>query len=148
MGLKGLQIAGNSIMPMLMFYGNSIADRFPTHAEQFNQNINSQGFNSANLARTSVDLFRQYLAMSLIFAVQGVDLKTHAIEGHYDGAQSLSPATKGLYCAVREVLEKPPRPDRPLVWNDREQFLDVYIARITNDLANSGRISQAIQIGS
>ncbi|MBV9791243.1 MAG: aromatic amino acid lyase, partial [Chloroflexi bacterium] len=63
MGLKGLQIAGNSIMPMLTFLGNSIADHFPTHAEQFNQNINSQGFNSANLARQSVDVLRQYLAL-------------------------------------------------------------------------------------
>ncbi|NCC26344.1 MAG: aromatic amino acid lyase, partial [Deltaproteobacteria bacterium] len=54
MGLKGLQIAANSIMPLVSFYGTPIADRFPTHAEQFNQNINSQGFNSAVLARKSV----------------------------------------------------------------------------------------------
>jgi len=39
MGLKGLQINGNSIMPVLTFLGNSLVDRFPTHAEQFNQNI-------------------------------------------------------------------------------------------------------------
>lgn len=58
MGLKGLQITGNSIMPLLTFYGNSIADRFPTHAEQYNQNINSQEFASANLARTSVEIFQ------------------------------------------------------------------------------------------
>lgn len=57
MGLKGLQISGNSIMPLLTFYGNSIADRFPTHAEQFNQDINSQGFASANLARHSLEIF-------------------------------------------------------------------------------------------
>ena len=28
---------------LIAFYGQSIVDRFPTHAEQFNQNINSQG---------------------------------------------------------------------------------------------------------
>ena len=44
MGLKGLQITGNAMMPLLTFYGNSLTDRFPTHAEQFNQNINSQGY--------------------------------------------------------------------------------------------------------
>src|SRR5262249_49449544 len=62
MGFKSLQIVGNSIMPLLSFYGNSIADRFPTHAEQFNQNINSQAMGSANLARRSLGLFQHYLA--------------------------------------------------------------------------------------
>src|SRR5215510_11336195 len=60
MGLKGLQLSGNSIMPLLTFFGNSLVDRFPTHAEQFNQNINSQGFGSANLARQAVETFQQY----------------------------------------------------------------------------------------
>src|SRR4029450_3022213 len=68
-GFKALQLAANSIVPMLSFLGNSIADRFPTHAEQFNQNINSQGFGSANLARESLRRCRQYLAIALIFGV-------------------------------------------------------------------------------
>ena len=38
------------------------------------QNINSQGFGSANLARRSVALFQQYLAIGLIFGVQAVQL--------------------------------------------------------------------------
>jgi phenylalanine ammonia-lyase len=62
MGLKGLQISGNSIMPLLTFYGNSLADRFPTYAEQFNQNINSQGYICTNLTRRSVDIFQNYVA--------------------------------------------------------------------------------------
>lgn len=144
MGLKGLQIAGNSIMPLLTFYGNSLADRFPTHAEQFNQNINSQGFGSANLARTSVDLFRQYLAIALIFAVQGVELKSYAVVGKYDAEKCLSPATKLLYNTVRQVLEKPASKERSLVWDDCEQSLDIYIAKIVNDLTVHGRISQAV----
>jgi phenylalanine ammonia-lyase len=65
MGLKGLQLSANSIMPLLGFLGNSIADRYPTHAEQFNQNINSQGLNSANLARQSITAFQKYMAMAL-----------------------------------------------------------------------------------
>ncbi|CAF1250280.1 unnamed protein product [Didymodactylos carnosus] len=51
MGVKGLQLCANSIMPYLLFFGNSIADRYSTHAEQYNQNINSMGHVSANLAR-------------------------------------------------------------------------------------------------
>ncbi len=144
MGLKGLQIAGNSIMPLLTFYGNSIADRFPTHAEQFNQNINSQGFASANLARRSVEIFQQYMAIALMFGVQAVDLRTYVVASHYDARDSLSPATRNLYMAVRDVVGQPPDSDRPYIWNDHEQPLDEHIARITDDIASGGQIVQAV----
>jgi len=80
-GIRGLQLTGNSLMPLLTYLGNSLADRFPTHAEQYNQNINSQGFGSANLARQSVETLRQYLAVAALVAVQAVDLRTHRISG-------------------------------------------------------------------
>ncbi|HXV97672.1 MAG TPA: aromatic amino acid ammonia-lyase, partial [Anaerolineae bacterium] len=144
MGLKGLQITGNSIMPLLTFFGNSLVDRFPTHAEQFNQNINSQGFGSANLARQSIETFQQYMAIALMFGVQAVDLRTYQTAGHYDARACLSPATCSLYEAVREVVGRPPLADRPFIWNDNEQPLDQYIARIAADIAAGGRISQAM----
>jgi phenylalanine ammonia-lyase len=144
MGLKGLQIVGNSIMPLLTFYGNSLADRFPTHAEQFNQNINSQGFASANLARNSLDIFQQYLAISLMFGVQAVDLRTYLIAQHYDASVCLSPQTRKLYLAVREVIGEPPSKDKPYIWNDREQPLDEHIAKIVADIKAEGVIVQAI----
>lgn len=144
MGLKGLQITGNSIMPLLGFYGNSIVDRFPTHAEQFNQNINSQGFNSANLARRSMELFQQYLALALIFGVQAADLRTYVIAGHYDATECLSPATQELYLAVRNVVGKPPSPNHPYIWNDDDQFLDQHIALIAHDISVGGQIVQAV----
>lgn len=142
-GLKPLQISGNSIMPLLSFYGSSLADRFPTHAEQFNQNINSQGFGSANLARQALDLFEQYMAIALIFAVQAVDLRAHAVEGHYDARRMLSPATAAVYEAVRRVVGRPPAAARPLVWDDSDQFLDAHIAAIAEDLAGGGVIAAA-----
>ncbi|MBN3923018.1 aromatic amino acid ammonia-lyase [Nostoc sp. NMS4] len=144
MGLKGLQIAGNSIMPLLTFYGNSIADRFPTHAEQFNQNINSQGFASANLARRSVEIFQQYMAIALMFGVQAVDLRTYAVAKHYDARACLSPATRDLYIAIKNVVEQSPAADRPYIWNDHEQGLDLHIARIASDIASGGQIVAAI----
>jgi phenylalanine ammonia-lyase len=148
MGLKGLQIVGNSIMPLLTFYGNSLADRFPTHAEQFNQNINSQGFASANLARRSLDIFQEYLAISLMFGVQAVDLRTYLIAQHYDASACLSPQTRKLYLAVREVIGQPPSTDKPYIWNDREQPLDEHIAKIVADIKAEGIIVQAInQLG-
>jgi phenylalanine ammonia-lyase len=144
MGLKGLQIAGNSIMPLLTFYGNSIADRYPTHAEQFNQNINSQGFASANLARRSVEIFQQYMAIALMFGVQAVDLRTYAVAEHYDARACLSPATRDLYLAVRDVVGQPASPDRSYIWNDQEQGLDEHIARIATDIATGGQIVAAV----
>lgn len=144
MGLKGLQITGNSIMPLLTFYGNSIADRFPTHAEQYNQNINSQGFASANLARRSIEIFQQYMAISLMFGVQAVDLRTYVAADHYDARATLSLATRDLYLAVRDVVGQPPSPDRPYIRNDHEQALDEHIARIAQDIATGGQIVAAI----
>jgi len=145
MGLKGLQINANSIMPLLTFFGNSLVDRFPTHAEQFNQNINSQGLGSARLARQAVQAFHQYMAAALMFGVQAVDLRTHLIAGHFDARQYLSPATLPLYEAVREVVAVAPSSVRPYIRNDNEQPLSVHIQRIATDIAASGRIPQAIQ---
>ena len=144
MGLKGLQITGNSIMPLLTFYGNSLVDRFPTHAEQFNQNINSQGFGSANLTRQSIELFQQYMAIALMFGVQAVDLKTYAASDHYDARACLSPATSKLYEAFHKVVVRPPSKDRSYIWNDNEQPLDEHIRCVANDIASDGLIPQSI----
>ena len=139
-GLKALQLTANSIMPMLTFYGNSLVDRFPTHAEQFNQNINSMGFGSANLARRSLDVFEQYLSLALMFGVQAVDLRMYAREGHYDARRELSPATAVFYETVRRVVGSLPTAKRPYLWNDNEQFLDSHLARILRDVAGEGEI--------
>jgi phenylalanine ammonia-lyase len=143
-GLKPLQLCGNSIMPLLLFNGNSLADRFPTHAEQFNQNINSQGFGSANLSRHSLDMFQRYMAIALIFGVQAVDLRTYKVARHYDARSHLSPTTVTLYEAVRQVVGRAPSEERPYIWNDNEQALDEHIARIAADLQNEGHISKTI----
>jgi phenylalanine ammonia-lyase len=143
MGLKALQICGNSIMPLITFYGQSLVDRFPTHAEQFNQNINSLGLGSANLARQSIEAFYQYMAVCLMFGVQAVDLRTYLIAGHYDARTHLSPASTVLYEAVREVTGRPPSPDRPYIRNDNEQPLEEHIRRIVADLETGGLIPQA-----
>jgi phenylalanine ammonia-lyase len=143
-GLKAAQLAANSIMPMLLFYGNSLVDRFPTHAEQFNQNLNSLGYGSANLARNSLDVFEQYLALSLIFGVQAVDLRTYLTSGHYDARQTLSPATVSLYEAVKQAAGVEISEGKPFVWNDQEQFLDEYIAAILADIRSQGNILRSI----
>ena len=142
MGLKALQIVGNSIMPMIGFLGNSLADKYPTHAEQFNQNVNSLGFGSANLARQSIDLFRQYVSIALIFGVQSVDLRCHAMHGTFDARSFLSPATAPLYDVFKQITQRPAEASRPWLWNDDEHELDQQITRVATDLAN--RTSQIV----
>ncbi len=144
MGLKGLQIAANAIMPLLSYYGAPIADRFPTHAEQFNQNINSQGFNAANLARKAVKALESYLAMALIFGVQAVALRAARMGGGHDPRPLLSPATSQLYEAVLGALGQAPRSDRPLIWNDDEQSLEHLVETLRNDIASDGRTVAAV----
>ena len=144
MGLKGLQLCGNSIMPMLTFLGNSLVDRFPTHAEQFNQNINSLGVGSATLARQSIAALQQYLALGLIFGVQAVELRTCSATGHYDARRCLSPKTLNLYEAVYRVLKRQPDPQRPLIRNDNEQPLARYIRSLAADIAACGQVPQSL----
>jgi phenylalanine ammonia-lyase len=143
-GLQGLQVCGNCIMPLLQFYGNPLTPHFPTHAEGFNQNVNSQGFGSANLARRSVGIFQQYLAIGLLFGVQAVQLRTRIALGHYDARQALSPATQALYAAVHETIGRASDVKKPLVWNDDEQALDAYIDAIAEDLRAGGKILGAV----
>ena len=104
MGLKGLQITGNSIMPMLTYYGNPLVEHFPTHAEQFNQNINGLSWGSAQLAARWVELFTHYTSVALIFAVQSVDLRTYLTHGHYDGRALIGSSLVPLYEAVYEMF--------------------------------------------
>ena len=136
-GLQSLQICGNCIMPQLMFYGNSLVSHFPSHAEGFNQNINSQGFGSANLTRRSIEIFQHYMAISLLFGVQSCDLRTKASKDHFDASETLSPAGKKLYLAVLEVIGRKADAEKPLIWNDYEQEMDVYLASLVADLQSN-----------
>jgi len=143
-GLQSLQICGNCIMPQLMFFGNPLTPHYPTHAEGFNQNINSQGFGSANLSRRSVEIFQQYMAISLLFGVQAAELRTHKVLGHYDASQSLSQALLPLYAAIYEVIGRQFSAEQALIWNDYEQAMDAYIAAITEDIRQGGKIVRAV----
>ncbi|MGA8806782.1 MAG: aromatic amino acid lyase [Thermoanaerobaculia bacterium] len=145
MGLKGLQLTGNSIVPELLHLGTPMSDRYLTHAEQFNQNINSLGFGSANLARRAVAFSQQYMAVALMFGVQAADLRARREEGHYDGRAGLSPATVPLYEAVYKMCRVKPGRDRAFVHDDRDQSLESYIEEIAADIARVGTIPNAVQ---
>ena len=143
-GFKALQVNGNQMMPLISFYGQSIVDRFPTHAEQFNQNINSQSMNAANLAREQMDVLEHYLAVALICAVQAVELRAKLVSDTYDACAVLSPATQRLYVAARSAASGPPDSSRPLHWNDLDEFLQPKVEGLLADIARRGGVFDSI----
>jgi len=145
MGLKGLQICGNSIMPMLTYLGNPIVEHFPTHAEQFNQNINGLSWGAANLAWKSVSHFQQYLSVSLVMAVQAVDLRAKQVCGHYDGRKLLGTVNRQVYENIYQLLNAKPGGNRPLVFNDSDRWLEQDVEVLAADLANRGQIISAVE---
>jgi phenylalanine ammonia-lyase len=143
-GLKSLQVAGNCLMPLMSFYGQSIVDRFPTHAEQFNQNINSQAMNAANLSRETLDVFSHFMAVVLFCGVQAVELRAQQFAGSFDAGEVLSPATLTLYQAARTAAFGPPSAARPLLWNDMDEFIQPKIEGLIVGLQPGGPILEAI----
>jgi len=133
-GLKSLQLGGNQMMPLISYYGQSVVDRFPTHAEQFNQNINSQAMNSANLAREQLGVLRHYLSLALLCAVQAVELRSWLVNGTYDARAVLSPGTQTLYEAAREAAAGPPQESRPVHWKDLDEFIQPKIERVLQNI--------------
>ena len=142
MGLKGLQISGNSIMPMLTYHGNPLVEHFPTHAEQFNQNINGLSWGAANLAWKSVQMYQQYLAIALITSVQALDLRAKQIFGHFDGRQLLGKSNQRIYTTICLLLDVVPDDSRPLLFDDSDRWLEQDIERLANDLGSQGSLIQ------
>ena len=145
MGLKGLQISGNSIMPLLVHQGNSLVDHFPTHAEQYNQNINGLSFGAANLAWSSVEMFQQYVAISMQFAIQALDLRAKQLLDHYDGRAMLGANSRPIYEAICHALEIEPTRDQPYLFDDADRWLEQDIERLAASLADDGGLIDSLQ---
>lgn len=137
-GLKGLQICSNSIVPIILFMGNPIANLYPTYAEEYNQNINSQGYASSILARETVNLFRESVTIALLFGIQAVGLRSFQSYGDYDPRPFLSPKSVVLYEVLFKLLNKSVTNKRPYIFNDDEQSLDEHIQIVKSDIQNYG----------
>lgn len=145
MNLKGLQILGNSIMPMITHLGKPLVDDFPTHAEQYNQNINGLSWGAANLASQSVDLSNRYAAVSLIFAVQAVDLRSSLIEdGNFDGRTVLSSMLEPVYHAVYDAIDRKPGAKAPLISNETSNSLEPLITSLYDSISEQGELISAV----
>lgn len=133
-GLKGLQICANSLMPLILHQATPIAPLYPTHAEQFNQNINSQGFSSAVLASKSLDLANWYCAIAVIFAIQSIEIRCFVQHGHYDASHFLPEALMPFYTKVYQLIGKTNTRDNPLIGPNHSETLDTYVKHIYDDL--------------
>ncbi len=145
MGLKGLQITGNSIMPMLTWYGNSLVEHFPTHAEQFNQDVNGLSWGSANLAWKSVELFQQYLAVAMIFAVQALDLRAKTLFDRCDGRSLLGTLLQPLYEAIMHAMNCQPRDEQPFLFNDSDLWLEEKLAALSRQIRQGDVFAEALE---
>ncbi|MEL7499893.1 MAG: aromatic amino acid ammonia-lyase [Planctomycetota bacterium] len=145
MGLKGLQICGNSIVPMLTYLGNPIVEHFPTYAEQFNQNVNGLSWGAANAAWKSVTMYQHYLAISSLFAIQSIDLRAKQELGHFDGRALLGDVANDYYQAVYELLESRPGEQTPFLFDDEDRWLEKDIDVLTADIQTCGRLLSAAE---
>ncbi len=76
--------------------------------------------------------------------MQASELRSKLVCGHYDASKTLSPSTRALYEAVYAVIGQKPSQDKALIWNDYEQEIDQYLARIVADLKVDGKLIDAI----
>ena len=143
MGLKGLQITGNSIMPMLTWYGNPLVEHFPTHAEQFNQDVNGLSWGSANLAWKSVELFQQYMAVAMIFAVQALDLRARSSFDHCDGRALLGSLLQPVYESILQAMDCQPGEAGPFLLNDSDLWLEEKLAALAHDIGSGSVVKEA-----
>ncbi len=84
----------NSICPLLEQKASPLSVHFPVHAEQFNQNLNSQGFGSAQLTQSAGHLLKTHLAASLIIYLQAAYIR--ADQKHLSIDSAFSPSTRRL----------------------------------------------------
>ena len=144
--LKGLQITGNSLMPMLMHLAAPVVDHYPTHAEQFNQNINGLSWGAATQAIRSLDIANRYTAVALIFGVQSIDVRSHVMEkGNFEGRRLLNSGLHDLYDSIYDVVGQSPGKNAPLVSGGDPGSLETRINALADDIANRGKVVRALK---
>ena len=90
-------------------------------------------------------MFQQYLAVATLFAIQSVDLRAKNSLGHFDGRELLGDTGQKFYSTVCELLSIKPTGDRPYLFDDTDRSLEEDIETLANDIANQGRLIQAVR---
>ncbi len=102
-GCKPLQILGNSLIPLLEQNANPITVHFPIHAEQFNQNINSQGFSAAQLTTKSIELYQQHLSCFSLVLIQALHLRARQLGMSVESAYTAN--TNSWLRAISDTID-------------------------------------------
>ena len=89
-GIKPIQILMNSITPQLEHMASPLTVHFPVHAEQFNQNLNSQGYGSALMTRDCLKKFQSQLSATYIIAVQAALIRAQQMGKSWNSIYSSS----------------------------------------------------------
>ncbi|GAB4576996.1 MAG: aromatic amino acid ammonia-lyase [Roseibium sp.] len=144
-GLKSLHIGMNQMSTQISYLGQSVADRFPTHAEMYNQNINSQAMNAANLARDQMDVTEHFLAAALLTGVQAVEIRARIETGSCDAREILSAATLPLYEAARGAASGVPDKAETIVWDDMDGFLQPKVEGLLSGINGRGALHTALK---
>lgn len=101
-GIKPIQIVSNSLTPLLERNASPLSVHFPIHAEQFNQNLNSQGCGSSNLTRDSLSLFSQQLSCMWLSTVQALMVKSK--QRNHDSFGMYSKSTQSLLTECFSII--------------------------------------------
>ena len=134
LGLKGLQICANSILPSLLLNQSNLTTRFQSHFEQFNQNISSIGYSSAILTWHTLDLLKYYLSINLLFCVQSIGIRSNILFASFDPRKNISPALVPVYESICKLINCKPSTKSPIFSSDSSQAFDEYIKIIKKDL--------------
>lgn len=101
---KGVQIQSGMLEIYSMILANPVSTLFGVHEER-NQDVTSHAVTSGILALKNLELLKYSLAMNLLSAAQGIDLR--------GGPQLLSSRTRPMYELIRKYA-KPVKHNRPL----------------------------------
>ena len=141
-GLKSLHVGCNQMMTHIQFLGQSVADRFPTHAEMYNQNINSQAMNAANIARDQLDILEHFLAAARSPACR----RWSCGRRRWRTPSMPAPSCRRRPC--RSTRRPPaakgePDAERPLLWNDFDGFIQDMVEGTLASITSRGAIIDA-----
>lgn len=131
-GVKPLQILMNSICPLLEQKASPLSVHFPVHAEQFNQNLNSQGFGSAQLTQSAGHLLKTHLAASLIIYLQAAYIR--ADQKHLSIDSAFSPSTRRLIRVFCELNGLSLTDNWAVLSGVRNELKQAFVANVENGI--------------
>ena len=147
-GIKPLQILSNSLVPLMEQNANPLCTHFPVHAEQFNQNINSQGFGSALLTRKSIELYRQQL--SCFSVIVGTALELVAEQKSKSAQEEFGLSASQLHSALQSICLSNEKTKNTVLTDAQPGQFSHWVAQLNQTMKSHdfGTFSELFQLSS